>query len=312
MKTGEISTLDINAAIMALPPVARHENGSFDVAENRRLNAWLRNGGIRTFMYGGVANLFNEPLSSYGALLDLIEDMAQPDEWIIPSIGADFGKAWDQVEVLRSRNFPTAILLPFAPVNGSGVASGLRRLTDRLGKPLMVFFKDPSYLSVSDAVSLIRDGVLCTIEYGISANADGKHPYLARLVDELSNADRVIDGAGEKSIVSTAEYGLRNYTSGSGVIAPRLSTQLHAAIRSGNLEEARRLSVLFGPFEALRAEISPIPVLHDGVRLAGIANTGFMGPFFASLAGANAQKVKELAKSLLRQEEETSSATELS
>ncbi|WP_010515300.1 beta/alpha barrel domain-containing protein [Komagataeibacter oboediens] len=304
MKTTEISPNDINAAIMALPPVARHGDGSFDLTENRRLNAWLRDGGVRSFMYGGVANLFNQPLSTYGALLDLIEDMAQPDEWVIPSIGADFGKAWDQVAILRERDFPTAILLPFAPVNGNGVATGLRRLTDRLGKPLMVFFKDPAYLCVTDAAALIRDGVLCTIEYGIAADDDGTHPYLAQLVDVLGSPERIIDGAGEKSIVATAGYGVRNYTSGSGVIAPRLSTQLHAAIRAGKMEEAERIASLFAPFEALRARISPIPVLHDGVRLAGIADTGVMGPFFASLTGREADEVRALAGSLLQHEQD--------
>jgi len=64
-------------------------------------------------------------------------------------------------------------------------------------------------------------------------------------VYELSSVGRVIDSAGEKSIVSTAEYGLTNYTSDSGMIAPRLSTQLHAAIRNTDLEKALRLSALF-------------------------------------------------------------------
>ena len=241
-------------------------------------------------MYGGVANLFNAALSECGAILDLIESIAPEDAWVVPAIGADFGKAKDQIEILRDRDFPTAILLPFTPVQSRGVATGLRRLSDRFGRPMMVFYKSADYLAAADAAALLSDGVLCCVEYGIAPDERGQFPYLAQLLDDVGGAERIIDGAGEKWITATAPFGLRGFTSGSGLIAPHLSMAILDAVKCGDAAKTATLCAHFGPFEDLRALHSPIPVVHEAVRLAGIADTGPLGPFFEPIGDPGAVK----------------------
>ncbi len=284
MKTSPVTPADLVSSIIALPPIARNASGAIDVVQNVKIVEWLASAHVSTFMYGGVANLFNAALSEYGAILDLIENIALEDAWVVPSIGADFGKAMDQIGILRDREFPTAILLPFAPVQSKGVATGLRRLSDRFGRPLMVFFKSADYLTAADAAALLTDGVLCCVEYGIAPDERGQFPYLAQLLDMTGSAERIIDGAGEKSIAATASLGLRGYTSGSGLIAPHLSMAILDALDRGNTAGVAELCDQFRPFEVLRALYCPIPVVHDAVRLAGIADTGPIGPFFEPIA----------------------------
>lgn len=283
MKTTSVTPADLIASIIALPPIARTADGRINADQSRKIVDWLSTAGVTSFMYGGIANFFNMALSEYAAVLDLIEAITPPGALVVPSIGPDYGKAIDQVAVLRGRGFPSAILLPFTPASAAGVATGLRRLADAYGKPLMVFFKSEDYLTPADAAALLADGVLCAVEYGLPRDPTGKAPYLTALLDKTGSAARIIDGAGERSIVGHAEYGLKGYTSGSGIIAPHLSMALLAAVKAGDLKRAAQLREHFLPLEALRAANGPVPVLHEAIALAGIADTGPLGPFFANV-----------------------------
>ena len=135
MKTDAVTSADLAASVIAVPPLARVRNGAPAIAENRRLLEWLDSGGVSTFMYGGNANFYNVGLIEYPLLLELLNDIAPKRSWVIPSIGADFGKALDQVAILRSFDFPTAMALPMASATRpAGVATGLRKLADAYGK----------------------------------------------------------------------------------------------------------------------------------------------------------------------------------
>jgi dihydrodipicolinate synthase/N-acetylneuraminate lyase len=58
------------------------------------------------------------------------------------------------------------------------------------------------------------------------------------------------------------------------------------AIKRGEFAEAERLRALFIPLEDLRDAHSPLRVLHEAVRLAGIAETGPMQPFLSNIDDA--------------------------
>jgi 4-hydroxy-tetrahydrodipicolinate synthase len=269
--------------VMALPPLARDTNGRLAAEPNRAIRDWLASAGVTTFMYGGVANFFNASLAEYDETLDLIESLAGAEDWVIPSIGPDFGKASDQVAVLRGRAFPTAMVLPMSPVTHAGVATGLRRLSDALGRPLMIFFKGADFIAPRDLATLIADGVVCTAEYGIVGPPGATEPFLAELLAATGDARWIIDGQGERTVVGNARHGLVGFTTGSGIVGPHLSMALLRALRESDLTTAAALREHFLPLERLRQEGSPIPVLHDAVRLAGIADTGPIGPFFANV-----------------------------
>jgi hypothetical protein len=78
-------------------------------------------------MYGGNANFHNIGLYECGAVLDFLEQTAAAESWVIPSVGPDFGKLLDQARVLRTRAFPTAMVLPQTfPATPDGCEKAIR------------------------------------------------------------------------------------------------------------------------------------------------------------------------------------------
>lgn len=301
MKTTPVTPADLVASIIALPPIARNPDGGINPGESQKIVDWLASAGVSSFMYGGIANLFNARLSEYGAVLDLIEAVApSEDAWMIPAIGGDYGKAIDQVAMLRERDFPTAILLPFWLVQPKGVATGIRKLADAYGKPLMVFFKALDYLTPQDVAALLGDGALCGVEYGVVPDENGESSHLTTLLDLVGSAERLVDGAGELTIVESSKFGIQGYTSGTGLLAPHISMALLEAVKRGDRAAIESLSRTFVDFDAARAAHSAIPVVHDAIRLAGIADTGPIGPFFETASDpAVVAEITRIAKALV-------------
>lgn len=281
MKTTPVTPADLRASVLALPPIANDAQGRPSVSGNRAISEWLQSAGVSTFLYGGCANFFNAPVHAYGELLDLIAAPARAGDWVIPTIGPDYGKARDQIAVLRERSFPTAMLLPLQQADAVGVATGLLRLSDLYGRPLMVFFKSPDYVRAKDLAGLLADGVLCCVEYGIVGEREPE-PFLQDLLAATGDASRIIDGLGERTVVGNARHGLRGFTTGSGLIGPHLSMALLKALQADDIATAAALREHFLPLEQLRQRHGPIPVLHEAVRLADIADTGPIGPFFSN------------------------------
>ena len=69
-------------------------------------------------------------------------------------------------------------------------------------------------------------------------------------------------------------------------------------------EEIRKI---FRPLEDLRNAINPIRVLHEAVRLAGIADTGPLLPLLTNLPASEHGTVENAARQLLKIEIETRS-----
>ena len=96
---------------------------------------------------------------------------------------------------------------------------------------------------------------------------------------------------------------MQAFTSGSVCVAPGLSTALLRAIKRGDLAEAERLRALFIPLEDLRDKHSPLRVLHEAVRLAGICDTGPMLPFLSNIDDkAIVAAIEQAARALLAAE----------
>lgn len=304
MKTDAVTPADLSRSVLAVPPLPRHADGTISASETQLLIAWLKAGGVSSFMFGGNANLYNMGVGEYGTLCDILEAAAPPDAWIIPSIGADFGKALDQVDILRERAFPTAMLLPLSfPSVPRGVATGLRRLAERYGRPLIAYVKNEGFLDPADIAALFRDGVITAVKYAIVRKDPTVDPTLAAILDAVGSGERIVSGIGERpAIVHFSAFGLASFTSGSVCVAPHLSTALLAALKAGRQPDAERIRAAFLPLEDLRDAISPIRVLHEAVRLAGIAETGPMAPFLANLDdGAALAAISDAAGALKAQ-----------
>ena len=103
----------------------------------------------------------------------MLSAQAGADTWVIPSIGPDFGKASDQIAMLRERNFPTAMMLPQAGIcTDAGAASNIRKQAEKWGKPLIVYIKSDTYLQPSTVQSLDADGVVAAVKYGTPRASD--------------------------------------------------------------------------------------------------------------------------------------------
>ena len=192
MKTDAVTPADLAASVLAVPPLARVRNGAPAIAENRRLVDWLAAGGVSTFMYGGNANFYNVGLIEFPLILEVLNDIAPKGSWVIPSIGADFGKAMDQVAILRSFDFPTAMALPMASATRpAGVATGLRKLADAYRRPIIAYVRAENYIAPRDLAALFADGAVCALKYAVERKDPSEDRYLAALVDAAgAGADR--------------------------------------------------------------------------------------------------------------------------
>ena len=151
MKAAPFVPADLSASVLSVPPLPRQADGTICREQTVRLNSYLRRGGVSTFMYGGNANLYNMAPSEFTSFVDLIQEIATASDWIIPSVGSDFGKAQDQLAFLARIDFPTAMVLPHRfPATPKGVATGLRRLADTFGRPLIAYVKDDGYIDAQD------------------------------------------------------------------------------------------------------------------------------------------------------------------
>ena len=221
MKTSPVTPADLAGSVLAVPPLARVRNGSVSIAENRKIVDWLAAGGVTTLMYGGNANFYNLGILEYPLVLELLTNLAAADTWVIPSIGPDFGKALDQVAILKSFDFPTAMALPMASATRpAGVAIGLRRLAEAYGKPVIAYVRAENYFTPADIASLISDGVVSAVKYAVERKDPSEDRYLAAIVDACG-PDRIVSGIGERpAIVHLTKFGLIGFTSGSVCIAP--------------------------------------------------------------------------------------------
>ena len=302
MKTDAITPADFGKSVISVPPMAWDNKGKVSVAENRKIVDYMMGGGVTTFLYGGNANFYHVGVDQYVDVVDMLLAIAPQDAWMIPSIGADFGKAMDQMAILRSFSFPTAMVLPMAgPTRPAGVATGLRRLADVFGRPLIAYVRGENYLAPRDAAALIADGVVCSIKYGVDRKNPTEDAYLSSLI-EATGTERLVSGIGERpAIVHWTKFGIRAFTSGSVTIAPRLSTAVLNALKAGDVAAAERIREKFLAFEDQRDAYSLIVVLHEAVRLAGIADTGPIQPFLAGLDEAVLRPVGEAAKALFEE-----------
>ena len=299
MKTDAVTAADLACSVIAVPPLARARNGAVSIGENRKIVDWMAAGGVSTFLYGGNANFYNLGLLEYPLTLEVLSGIAADGAWMIPSIGPDFGKAFDQVAILKSFDFPTAMALPMASATkASGVATGLRRLADAYGKPVIAYIRSETYLMPEDIAALLTDGVVCSVKYAVERKDPAADAYLAAIV-EAAGTERIVSGMGERpAIVHLTKFGLTGFTSGSVAIAPHLSTGILAALKTGDIATAAALREKFLAFEDLRDAHSPIVVLHDGVQLAGIADTGPLQPYLANLDEDKLGAVGGAAKAL--------------
>ncbi|MEP6997341.1 MAG: dihydrodipicolinate synthase family protein [Betaproteobacteria bacterium] len=300
MKTSAVSPADLSRSVLAVPPLARNGDLSLNREANVAMIGHLERGGVSTLLYGGNANLYNIGLYEYGALLDMLEQTASPETWVIPSVGPDFGKLLDQAKVLRARAFPTAMVLPQTfPATPDGSERAIRLFAERYGRPVIVYLKAENFLTPAHVARLVEAGMVAAIKYAIVRSDPAEDPFLRALLDRV-DAARVVSGIGERPAgTHLRQFGLAGFTSGSVCIGPRGSTRLLAALKSSDWAAADALRAAYMPIEDLRDAHSPIRVLHEAVSLAGIADMGPMLPQLSNIGAEHHGAIRNAARALL-------------
>ena len=292
----ELTPERLTASVLAVPPLARNADLSLNEAENAKLIRHIEAGGIRTLLYGGNANFYHLPLGEYDRTLSFLASAAGADTLVIPSAGPAFGTLMDQAAILRRHKFPTVMVLPQVGITTSeGVAAGVERFVQAAGVPALLYVKHDGYVEPHDVKRLADLGLVSGIKYATVRPHPHEDDYLRRLLDVVDRRT-VISGIGEQpAVVHLRDFGLAGFTSGCVCVAPRLSVAMLAAMRAGNWAEAERIREIFKLLEDLRNAIHPIRVLHEAVRLAGVAETGPLLPLLSNVPPADHPAIRDAA-----------------
>ena len=294
MKTAPFSAAQLRESVIAVPPLARNSSLGICEQENRKIIRFLEAGGIRSLLYGGNAVLYHARLSEYASLLQMLDDIASKETVVVPSLGPAFGLAMDQAAILREHDFPTAMLLPSRDaVDQVGIAAGVRKIAEAVGKPLVLYLKFDRWLDPELIKSLEDDGVISWLKYAVVRDDPATDDYL-REVLEVFPADRIVSGIGEQpAIIHLRDFGVGGFTSGCVCVAPQRSMQMMHAIHAGDYKTAEKIREWFCPLEDLRNEINPIKVLHRAVELAAIADTGPIQPLLSDVTSEHVAQIRD-------------------
>ena len=300
MKTSAVSPADLARSVLAVPPLARNRDLTLNAAANVALIRHLEAGGVSTLLYGGNANFYNVGLYEFGAILDLLEQNAAPESWVIPSVGPDFGKLLDQARVLRTRAFPTAMVLPqIFPATPDGCEKAIRMFAESYGRKVIVYIKAENYLTPAHIGRMVDAGIIAAIKYAVVRDDPAADPLLRSILERI-DPKLVVSGIGERPAVAHLRaFGLAAFTSGSVCIAPRGSARMLAALQAGDHGAAETLRAAYLPLEDLRDTFSPIRVLHDAVTLSGLADMGPMLPQLSNIDAVHHPAIRAAAQALL-------------
>jgi len=299
-----LTSARLTESVLAVPPLARKADYTLAEAENTRIIRHIEGGGIRTLLYGGNANFYHLPPGEYEQTIGYLQQNAGPQTLVIPSVGPAYGTMMEQARVLRHWKFPTAMVLPQQGITtADGVEAGIRHFVDMAGIPALLYIKSDGFIEPENVKRLADAKVISGIKYATVRSNPAEDDYLRQLVAMVDPAI-IISGIGEQpAIIHMRDFGLAGFTSGCICIAPKLSHQMLAAIRRNDWAAAETIRQVFRPLEDLRNAINPIRVLHEAVRLAGIADTGPLLPLLSNLPEAQHAEVQAAARELLAGDE---------
>lgn len=300
MQTTPITYDDLRSSVISVPPLARKADLSLNDAENTKLIKHLEAGGVRTFLYGGNANLYNIAVSEFGKLLSYLAGAVAETSIVVPSVGPFYGNIIDQADILREHKFPTAMILPtLFPAKPAGIQTAVRHFVERAGIPAVLYIKDANYMPPEAAAQLVNEGLISWIKYAIVRDNPAQDDYLAKLID-LVDRKLIVSGIGEQpAIIHLRDFGITGFTSGCVCVAPALSMKCMNAIHRADYVEAERIRALFEPLEDQRNGHGPIPVLHHAVTLSGVADMGSFLPLLAPLGDERLPAIEAAALKLL-------------
>lgn len=294
-----LTQADYASSVVAVPPIALNTDYSVNASANEAIIKHIEGGGVDILLYGGNANLYHFGLDDYRAAMEAIKAAAAPTTHLITSIGPDFGKASAQVPIARNLGFKNVMVLPTNfPADPAGVANGVRKLADAFGSGLILYLKRESYADPDELAKLIAEGAVSFVKYAVEKLDASKDTYLDAVLSAIGT-DHLASGMGETPIQDhLGQRKLTTYTSGAVCIAPVAATELLTLYKTGRSAAALELSQPFLEFEKVRLNLGGLQVLHDGLRLSGIADTGPLMPMVSNLPGEKLKPVQAAVDAL--------------
>ena len=295
-----LTTQRLSSSVLAVPPLCRKADLTLNEPENAKLIRHVEAGGIRTLVYGGNANFYHVGAGEYDRILSFLEQSAGADTLVIPSVGPSFGTMMDQAPIVRRHRFPTVMVLPMqGATTGAGVEAGIRRFVDAAGVPALLYLRSDGYVEPERIRRLAEDKMIVGVKYAVIRTNPAEDSYLREICSRI-DPRTIVSGLGEQpAIIHMRDFGVGGFTAGVVCVAPRLSNAMLNAIRAGNWIEADRLRQLCKPLEDLRNAGNPIRVLHEAVRLAGIADSGPLLPLLSNVAESDHARIRDAALRLL-------------
>jgi dihydrodipicolinate synthase/N-acetylneuraminate lyase len=297
--------------IYPVPPLARRSDAkrSIHIAENDKFFRFLRKGGVTRFVYGGNAFLYQITLAEYSELTHWLGGLTR-EAIIVPAVGPSYGRAIDQAPLIRRYKFPSVMVLPTGdPRDAAGLEQGMREIAQACGVPLSLYVKRENDFGEDsnagmDVIGRLVDSKVCaSIKYAVVRKDPAVDPYLTALLKRVDRS-RIISGIGERpAIVHLRDFGLAGFTTGSGVLAPKLCRALLDACSRKDYQQAEKFRAAFLPLEDLRDELGPPRVIHAAVALAGVAETGPIPPFVSELTASQKDRLRPVAKELLSRDQ---------
>jgi dihydrodipicolinate synthase/N-acetylneuraminate lyase len=285
---------------LAVPPLCRNADYSLNEPENKKLIRHIEGGGIRTLLYGGNANFYHVGVSEYEQILFFLQEAAGPDTLMIPSAGPTFGLMIDQARIARKFKFPTIMILPMqGAATPAGVEAGVRKFVETAGIPALLYIRAENYVGADQIKRLIEDRTIVGIKYAVPRKNPADDPYLREICQKV-DPRKIVGGLGEQpAIIHMRDFHVAGFTAGLVCIAPKLSNAMLAAIREKNWPKAEEIRAACKPLEDLRDAGNPIRVLHEAVRLAGIADTGPLLPLLSNTPQSDHAAIRDAARRLM-------------
>ncbi|WDI41001.1 dihydrodipicolinate synthase family protein [Bremerella sp. P1] len=299
MDTQPLTSETIARSVWAVPSLARSADGTLSRSENEKIIRHIEQGGISTLLYGGNAIFYHLTLGEYRTALELVSELAAEKTLVIPAVGPAYGTMMDQADVLKEFDFPTVMVLPQRDViTSSGFATGVRHLSEKLGKPIVLYLKYDGVMTAEDATSLVDDGLISAIKYAVVRQDYTQDSYLSALTSKI-DTKLILSGLGDQpAIVHMQDFKLGGFTTGCGCVFPKLSMDLLHAIQAGDYDQAETIREKFLPLEQLRDSLGPITILHRATELAGIAQTGPVSPLLSEPEASIQEKISASIKQI--------------
>ena len=274
----------------------------------RTLSTRLYGAGIRIFIPCAGSSEFHSLLADeIVATVANLRDALGPEPIIVAPVGLQPGYASDLGKRSLEAGADAALVMPlsFPYLSDEGARDYYLALMDDLQCPTLIYKKD----------ALPSDNLLLEL---------AEHPQLIGIkyaVNDINAFNRVVEqdggridwfcGSAERFAPFFALAGAPGYTTGAGNLCPRLTLAMHAAISSGDWQEAMRLQRIILPIEHYRGRSGNsynVSMLKYAMHHVGLDFGKPRAPF-RQLTAAEEREIDEMMPAILAAEAELAGAT---